>query len=217
MLFGFHFLISAAGFSQPAETSDSVRFKVLGCLYRSIGALNNRNVRFKALQDELEDMHPIEPQSMDSLHLAANLEKITKYLLFLKTHRDDIKKNERVFTDSIQLLKKLVVKEEEKKSLSDFLAAYKEESAAFVLYSQYLSVMLTDIKKTVIFLQTVPMEHNGNTVTFNTDPSANQKYLDYEVKIQQERADVDQAIERSITLTEKENTIIQQTLGLFNK
>ena len=31
--------------AQPKETPDSVRFKVLGCLYRAIGALNSRNVR----------------------------------------------------------------------------------------------------------------------------------------------------------------------------
>ena len=53
--------------------------------------------------------------------------------------------------------------------------------------------------------------------TFNTDKSANEKYLDFESKISAERMKVDGAIERSIKLTEKENKIIQETLSLFNR
>src|SRR5690242_16864712 len=86
-------VLSSSGVAQTSETPDSVRFKVLGCLYRSIQALNNRNVRFKALQDELEDMHPIEPQSMDSAHFVNNLEQVSKYLVFLNAHRSQLTKN----------------------------------------------------------------------------------------------------------------------------
>ena len=210
-------LFSSSAFTQTSETPDSVRFKVLGCLYRSIGALNNRNVRFKALQDELEEMHPLEPQSMDSVHFAANYAQVTKYLVFLESHRSEIAKNVRLLSDTVRLLEKMITKEEEKKALVNFLSAYKEESAAFTLYSQYLSVMLTDIRFAIAFLQTVPMERKGNDVTFNTDKSANEKYLDFESKISAERMKVDEAIEKSIKLTEKENKIIQETLSLFNK
>ena len=145
------FFLSSSVFAQTSETPDSVRFKVLGCLYRAIGALNSRNVRFKALQDELEDMHPLEPQSMDSTHLAANHAQVTKYLIFLESHRKELTKNLRIFSDSIHLLEQMLSKEEEKKSLANFLSAYKEESAAFILYSQYLSVMLTDIRFAIVF------------------------------------------------------------------
>ena len=214
---GMSLLLSTFANAQVSETPDSVRFKTLGVLYRAIGALNTRNVRFKALQDDLEDMHPIEPQSMDSAHLATNLGKITKYLFFLNSHRSEITKGVRAFSDSIHMFEQMVNKEEEKKALENFLTAYKDESAAFIRYSQYLSVMLTDIKLTIVFLQTVPMTLNGKEVTFNTDPSANQKYIDFEMKIQEERAKVDEAIEKSIKLTEKENKIIQETLTLFNR
>ncbi|MDP4220773.1 MAG: hypothetical protein Q8896_10075, partial [Bacteroidota bacterium] len=72
-------LLGSALKAQTQETPDSVRFKTLGCLYRSIQALNDRNVRFKALQEELENMHPLEPQSMDSAHFATNLIQVAKY------------------------------------------------------------------------------------------------------------------------------------------
>ena len=204
-------------FAQPASTPDSVRFKVLGVLYRAVGALNNRNVRFKAMQDELEDMHPIEPQSMDSAHLAANYIQVGKYLQFLETHRTQITKNAQLVSDSIRMLEAMLTGDEEKKALKNFLASYKEESGAFIRYSQYLSVMITDIRFAIAFLQTVPMERKGNEVTFNTDKSANEKYLDFESKISAERMKVDDAIEKSIKLTEKENKVIQETLSLFNK
>jgi hypothetical protein len=210
------FVCSSAG-AQTNETPDSVRFKVLGCLYRSIGALNSRNVRFKALQDELEDMHPIEPQSMDSAHFVTNRAQVTKYLAFLETHRSQLSKNMRLLSDTIHLLEQTVTKEEERKALADFFAAYKDETAAFILYSQYLSVMLTDIRHAIEFLQTVPMERKGNDIAFNTDRSANDKYMDYESKISAERMKVDEAIDRSIKLTDKENKIIQETLSLFNR
>ena len=203
--------------AQRSETSDSVRFKVLGCLYRSIEALNKRNVRFKSLQDELEAMHPLEPQSMDSVHFAANLNQVAKYLRFLNTHRTEITKGVRALSDTIRMLENLVAKDAEKKALENFLAAYKDESAAFIRYSQYLSVMLTDVRLAIVFLQGVPMERKGNEVTFNTDKSANEKYLDFESRIAAERMKVDDAIEHSIKLTEKENKVIQETLALFNK
>ena len=215
MLLGI--VLSSSAVAQQTETPDSVRFKVLGCLYRSIGALNSRNVRFKALQDELEDMHPIEPQSMDSAHFVKNREQVTKYLAFLETHRSQLSKNIRLLSDTIRMLETTVTKEEEQKALANFLSAYKDESAAFILYSQYLSVMLTDIRHAIEFLQTVPMVRNGNDIAFNTDRSANDKYMDYESKISAERMKVDQAIDKSIKLTEKENAIIQETLRIFNR
>ncbi|MEP7235301.1 MAG: hypothetical protein ABI778_08395 [Ignavibacteriota bacterium] len=209
-------LISSAQ-GQPQETPDSVRFKTLGVLYRAISGLNTRNVRFKALQDELELMHPIEPQGMDSLHFAENLIQITKYLRFLETHRSDLTRSVRSLSDSIAIFTKLVTKAEEKKALADFLRSYKDESAQFIRYSQALSGMLVELKNTIVFLQTVPMTRNGMEITFNTDPSANQKYLDFQMKVQDERMKVDQEIDKSIALTEKENKVIQATLLLFNQ
>ncbi len=209
-------LFGTAVFAQPKETPDSVRFKALGCLYRSIIALNHRNVRFKALQDELEDMHPLEPQSLDSVRIKTNIEQAGKYLKFLESHRSEINKNLRLFSDSVKGFETLMNKQEEKRSLENFLKAYKEESSAFILYSQYLSVMITDIRFALVFLQTVPMERNGNDVTFNTDKSANEKYLNFESKVSADRMKVDEAIEKSISLTEKENKIIQETTTLLN-
>lgn len=203
--------------AQPKDTPDSVRFKALGCLYRAIQSLNDRNVRFKSLQVELEDMHPLEPQSMDSLHFAQNLIKVSKYLLFLESHRTQITRNTRFFSDSIQKFEALMAREEEKKSLAKFLTAYKEESTAFIGYSQRLSLMLTDIRNALFFLQTVPMERKGNDITFNTDRSANEKYLDFESKITAEQMQVDRAIEKMIKLTEKENVAIQASITLLNK
>ena len=211
------FSFSSSILAQPKETPDSVKFKTLGCLYRSIQALNSRNIRFKALQEELEDMHPLEPQSMDSAHFSANLEQIGKYLRFLASHRAEIQKNVKLLADTVKLLTQEMSKEEEKKALTDFYTAYKEESSAFIVYSSYLTVMLTDIRMALAFLQTVPMTRNGNDITFNTDKSANEKYLEFETKVSADRSKIDQAIERSIKLTEKENTIIQSTITLFNK
>jgi len=210
-------LFPSAVSAQPNETPDSIRFKALGCLYRAIQALNDRNVRFKALQEELENMHPLEPQSMDSAHFKANLVQVSKYLLFLEQHRTQLSKNIRIFSDSVHQFVSLMNKDEEKQALEKFLNAYKEESSAFIGYSQRLSIMITEIRKALFFLQTVPMERKGNDVTFNTDKSANEKYLDFESKISSDQMKVDQAIERSITLTEKENKIIVETTSLFNK
>jgi hypothetical protein len=216
MLLSFN-IFSGQAIAQNTDTSDSVRFKTLGCLYRAITALNNRNVRFKALQDELEDMHPIEPQSMDSVHLKENLAKVAKYLLFLNDHRAQLKKGVLQLADTIKLLEKIISNDDGKKSLEKFIKSYEKESEAFIQYSMYLSVMLTDIRHAIEFLQTVPMEHKGNDVVFNTDKSANEKYLDFESKISMDRMKVDEAIDRSIKLTESENKIIQETLALFNK
>ncbi|MDP4236611.1 MAG: hypothetical protein Q8919_09210, partial [Bacteroidota bacterium] len=99
----------------------------------------------------------------------------------------------------------------------NFLNAYREESSAFIGYSQRLSLMLTDIRAALVFLQTVPMERKGNDITFDTDKSANEKYLDFESRISVDQAQVDKAIDRSIKMTEKENKVIQETLGLLNK
>ncbi|MDP4237695.1 MAG: hypothetical protein Q8919_14725 [Bacteroidota bacterium] len=210
-------LLGSALKAQTQETPDSVRFKTLGCLYRSIQALNDRNVRFKALQEELENMHPLEPQSMDSAHFAANLIQVAKYLSFLESHRQQLSKNIRLLADTIHLLAAQMNKEEEKKALMNFLNAYREESSAFIGYSQRLSLMLTDIRAALVFLQTVPMERKGNDITFDTDKSANEKYLDFESRISIDQAQVDKAIDRSIKMTEKENKVIQETLGLLNK
>ncbi len=217
LIFLFSASLATSVLAQQTETSDSVKFKTLGCLYRAIQALNSRNIRFKALQEELEEMHPLEPQGMDSVHFKANIEKCAKYLLFLASHRAEIQKNVRHFTDTAKILTEQMSKDEEKKSLTDFLAAYKEESSAFILYSQYLSVMITDIRMALVFLQTVPMTRTGNDISFNTDKSANEKYMDFESKVSADRSKVDQAIERSIKLTEQENKIIQATIALFNK
>jgi hypothetical protein len=215
--FLFCSLFSSVVSAQEKETPDTVRYKALGCLYRAIQALNDRNVRFKSLQEELENMHPLEPQNMDSAHFKTNIAQSAKYLLFLEQHRTQLNKNIRVFSDSVHLLILQMNKDEEKKALEKFLSAYKQESAAFIGYSQRLSLMITDIKKALLFLQTVPMIHKGNDVVFNTDKSANEKYLDFESTISNEQMKVDQAIERSITLTEKENKIIVETTSLFNK
>lgn len=210
-------LFSSSVIAQQKETPDSVRVKALGCLYRAIQSLNNRNVRFKAMQEQLEDMHPLEPQSMDSSHFADNLIKVSKYLLFLESHRKQIARNTRNFSDSIQKFETLMGSEKEKNSLAQFLVAYMEEASAFIGYSQRLSLMLTDIRNALFFLQTVPMERKGNDITFNTDRSANEKYLDFESKISAGQMQVDQAIERMIKLTEKENKAIQESISLLNK
>lgn len=217
VLFFFSPLLAISSSAQPKETPDSIRFKTLGCLYRAIQALNDRNVRFKALQEELEDMHPLEPQSMDSSHITSNIAKVRKYLLFLESHRSQLGKNVRVFSDSILILSALMNTDEEKGALVNFLKAYKEESAAFINYSQRLSLMLTDTRNALMFLLTVPMERKGNDVTFNTDKSANEKYLDFESKISADQMQVDQAIERSIKMTEKENKVIMEATTLLNK
>ncbi len=203
--------------AQSKDTPDSVRFNTLGCLYRAIQALNNRNVRFKAMQEELENMRPLEPQSMDSVHFANNLIKVSKYLLFLESHRKQITRNTKVLSDSIQKFEALMGSEEEKKSLNSFLVAYKEESAAFIGYSQRLSLLLTDIRTALFYLETVPMERKGNDITFNTDRSANEKYLDFENMITAGQMQVDNAIAKMIKLTEKENKAIQQSITLLNK
>jgi hypothetical protein len=208
---------SSAAIAQQQETPDSVRYKTLGCLYRAIQSLNDRNVRFKALQEELEEMHPLQPENMDSLHFAENLIKVSKYLIFLESHRNQITRNTRIFSDSIQKFQTLVSSGEEKKSLADFLAAYKEESSAFIGYSQRLSLMLTDIRAALFFLQTVPIIHKGKDVEFNTDKSANEKYMDFEGKISAGQMQIDKAIDRMIKLTEKENKAIQGSVNLFSK
>lgn len=215
-LFVSLFFLSPA-FAQPKETPDSVKFKTLGCLYRSIQSLNARNIRFQALQKELENMNPLMPQSMDSASLIKNLTSVNKYLRFLESHRAFITKNNRVFSDSVKLLSALMVREEEKKSLTNFLHAYSEESEAFIWYSQKLSVMLNDIHTTLVFLQTVPMEIKDSVVTFNTDRSANEKFMEFQSKIAADQMEVDEAIDHSIKLTEKENKIIAETTALLSK
>lgn len=209
--------ISSIAFAQPKETPDSVKFQTLSCLYHSIQQLNNRNIRFKALQDDLENMNPLMPKSMDSLSMANNLTKIDKYLRFLELHRYQITKSDKISADSIKLLSALVSTNEEKRSLANFLHAYTEESDAFILYSQKLTTMLGDIRKAILFLQTVPMEIKGEMVTFNTDRSANEKFMDFQSQIAADQMAVDEAIDRSIKLTEKENKIIMETTSLLNK
>ncbi len=169
------------------------------------------------MQEELEDMRPLEPQSMDSVHFANNLIKVSKYLLFLESHRRQITHNTRVFSDSIERFKSLMGSEEERKSLTKFLDAYKEESSAFIGYSQRLSLLLTDIRTALFYLETVPMERKGNDITFNTDRSANEKYLDFESMITAGQMHVDNAIAKMIKLTEKENKAIQESITLLNK
>ncbi|MDP4221520.1 MAG: hypothetical protein Q8896_13875, partial [Bacteroidota bacterium] len=146
-----------------------------------------------------------------------NLIQVAKYLRFLESHRQQLSKNIRLLADTIHLLAAQMNKEEEKKALMNFLNAYREESSAFIGYSQRLSLMLTDIRAALVFLQTVPMERKGNDITFDTDKSANEKYLDFESRISVDQAQVDKAIDRSIKMTEKENKVIQETLGLLNK
>jgi len=209
--------VSSIASAQPKETPDSVKFKTLNCLYHSIQELNNRNIRFKALQEELENMNPLMPKSMDSVSLVNNLAKVDKYLRFLELHRYQIAKSNKISGDSIKLLSALVATEEEKRSLANFHHAYSEESEAFILYSQKLTAMLGDIRKAIVFLQTVPMEIKGETVTFNTDRSANDKFMDFQSKIAADQMEVDEAIDRSIKLTEKENKIIMETTTLLNK
>lgn len=211
------FFFLSPAFAQTKETPDSVKFKTLGCLYRSIQSLNARNIRFQALQKELENMNPLMPQSMDSATLTKNLTSVNKYLSFLESHRAFLAKNNRIFSDSVKLLSALMAREEEKKSLTNFLHAYSEESEAFIRYSQKLTVMLNDIHTTLVFLQTVPMEIKDSVVTFNTDRSANEKFMDFQSKIAADQMEVDEAIDRSIKLTEKENKIITETTALLSK
>jgi hypothetical protein len=203
--------------AQTKETPDSVRFKALGCMFRAIKSVNDRNVRLQGLQKELDAMQPLAPQNMDSTHFALNLIQVGKYLRFLQSHREELAKNLHAVTDSIRLLEKLMNSEEEKKALEEFLIAYREESSAFTGYSQRLSLMVTDIRSALTFLQTVPMTRKGNDVTFNTDKSANEKYLDYESKISVEQSQVDVAIDKTVKLSEKENKAIQLVTDILNK
>jgi len=204
-------------FAQPKDTPDSIRFAALGSLYRSIQSVNKRNMRLQGLQKEFEEMQPLAPQNLDSVHLEANLAQVRKYLLFLNNHRNELKKNLSVVNDSLKMFEAKMNKDEEKKAIEDFLEAYREESAAFTGYSQRLSLMLTQVRNALMFLQTVPMTINGNDVTFNTDKSANEKYMDYESTISNGQIEVDKAIERTVKLTEKENKAIQEAADALNK
>jgi hypothetical protein len=216
VLFGI-FLLASTAIAQTKEISDSVRFKTIGSLYRAIQALNNRNTKFKALQDELDAMHPLESQSMDSVHLSKNLLQLTKYAQFLESHRSQLNRNIQLLSDSVKYFSSLMKNEEEKKALDNFLKAYKEESAAFIFYSNKLSKLLLQIRSTLIFLQTVPMERKGDQIVFNTDKSANDKYMEMQTAVNEARGQVDAAIDNSIKTTEKANAIIQEStrvLGL---
>jgi hypothetical protein len=207
-------------FSQSAfaqETPDSIRFKTLGCIYNAIGEVNHRNVRLQALQHELEDMQPLAPQNMDSAHFAENLAKSTKYLLFLESHRRDLTSGTRKYVDSLRYYQTLMKQEDQKEAVEKFLTAYKEEAAAFMGYSQRLSLMVTDIRLAIVFLQTVPMSRKGNDITFNTDKSANEKYLDFQSKISSGQYAVDAAIEKTVKLSEKENKAIHEAMQVLNQ
>jgi hypothetical protein len=217
ILVSLFFFIVKPVFAQTTETPDSVRFKALDCLYRSVQSLNNRNARFQAMQKELDDMHPLEPKSLDSVHIKENLVQCGKYLRFLDQHRQLLSKNLRLFADSIHIFKKQMNKEDERESLDKFLTAYQEEAAAFTGYSQRLSLMITDLRSALTFLQTVPMTRVGDNVTFNTDKSANEKYLDFEMKIAADQNAVDAAIGKTIKLSEKENKVIQEATAVLNR
>jgi hypothetical protein len=211
------FFETAPSAAQPKETPDSVRFGALRCLYRSILTVNKRNMRLQGMQKEFEDMQPLAPQNLDSAHLAENLAKVRKDLLILNDQRHELTKNLRVYADTLRNFEALMVKEDEKKAVENFLSAYQLESAAFTGYSQRLSLMLTVVRQSLIFLQTVPMEHKGNDIVFATDTSATIKYLDFQGQISQDQMEVDKAIERSIKLTAKENVAIQEAADILNR
>jgi hypothetical protein len=202
---------------QHAETPDSIRFKALGCLYHGIQIVNERNARLQGLQHELEEMQPLAPQNMDTVHFKTNLSKAAKYLSFLESHRREMAKNLRIISDSIKFYKTLLNEEDQREALDKFLSAYKEEASGFSGYTQRLSKMITDIHSALTFLLTVPMTRNGNDVTFNTDPSANQKYLDYESKLTKDQYDIDGAIDRTVKMSEKENKVIIEATSLLNR
>jgi len=203
--------------AQPKDTPANVRFKALDCMFGAIRTVNDRNQQLQGLQKELDAMQPLAPQSMDSVHFAQNLAQVGKYLRYLETVRQQLGQHLHVVTDSIRLLEKMMNRDDEKKSLEDFLIAYREESLGFKNYTQWLSLMITDIRKALTFLKTVPMTRTGNDVTFNTDKSANDKYLDYESKISAGQFQVDNAIDKTIKLSEKENTAIQAAAKLLNR
>lgn len=211
-----HFL-PQPGIAQPKDTPANVRFKALDCMFGAIRSVNDRNQRLQGLQKELDAMQPLAPQSMDSVHFAHNLVQVGKYLRFLESLRQQLGQHLHVVSDSIRLLEKMMSRDDEKKSLEDFLIAYREESLGFKNYTQWLSLMITDIRKALTFLKTVPMTRTGNDVTFNTDKSANEKYLDYESKISAGQYQVDNAIDKTVKLSEKENTAIQAAAKLLNR
>ena len=206
-----------SGFAQPKETPDTVRFKAVGCLYRAIQALNDRNVRFKALQEELDAMHPFEPQNLDTAVIAENIAKLTKYLRFLDLHKAQLDRNIRKFSDSVNLFSVMMGSDEEKTALKNFVGAYKDESGFFIQYSNKLSTLLLDIRSGLVFLQTVPMERQGKDVAFKTDRSANEKFMDYQSQAALAKTQVDGAIEKSINFTVKANKIIQESTSVLTR
>ncbi|MEI8134502.1 MAG: hypothetical protein WCH46_05405 [bacterium] len=210
-------LHQSVAIAQTPETPDSVKTLTLGCLFRSIAAVNKRNVKLQGLQKELEAMQPLAPQNLDSDIIASNLTQVAKYLRFLESHRQQLSMNLRIFADSVRILRSMVNQEDEKQALDHFLTAYKAESAAFTGYSQRLSLLITDIRSALTFMKTVPMTRKGNDVTFNTDKSANDKYMDFQSKLSAGQFQVDDAIARTIKLSEKENAIIQEATTVFNR
>ena len=203
--------------SQAQETPDSTRFQTLGCIYHAITEVNQRNGRLQGLQRDLEAMQPLAPQNMDSVHFADNLGSVGKYLRFLVSHRKELTIGTRRFIDSLRRYQLVLVKKEEKEAVEKFITAYKEEAAAFMLYSERLSLMVTEIRSALQFLKTVPMERKGNDITFDTDRSANEKYLDYESKISNWQFQVDEAIQRTVKLSEKENKAIHEAMQVLNQ
>jgi hypothetical protein len=107
--------------------------------------------------------------------------------------------------------------EEEKKALTNFFKAYKEESTAFILYSNKLSKMLLNLRSALVFLQTVPMEHKDGQIIFATDKSANDKYMEMVSAVNDARSQVDAAIDKSIKTTEKANAIIQESTRVLGR
>jgi hypothetical protein len=205
------------GILRAKETPDSVRSQTLGCINRAIMEVNKRNGNLQGLQHELEAMQPLAPQNMDSVHFAGNLESAGKYLRFLVSHRKELTVGTRKFVDSLRAFQSLMQQEDEKQAIEKFLTAYKEEAAAFMGYSERLTLLVTEIRSALTYLKTVPMERKGDVVTFNTDKSANEKYLDYESKITNWQYQVDEAITKTVKLSEKENKVIQETMQVLNR